>query len=73
VSDKRYVFIVDFENEQECGIGVVSTFAEEQRAESPTGPEIALVLRRLAKVYDDWPGTTVPVRYDAPRLPEERS
>lgn len=57
----RYQFIVEFESPDECGIGVIQGIKEE--GEMATGTEIALVLRKLAKVYDAWPGGTVPVKY----------
>jgi hypothetical protein len=64
----RYQFIVDFESPDECGIGVIQSIKED--GETPTGTEIAVVLRKLAAVYDNWPGTTIPVRYPAPKRDE---
>ena len=58
---RRYQFIVDFETIDECGIGVIPGIPEE--GEMASGAEIAVVLRKLAAVYDMWTGPTVPVRY----------
>ncbi len=60
---RRYQFIVDYESDNDCGIGVIPTI--EAEGETATSSEIAVVLRKLAKVYDRWPPgrPTIPVRY----------
>lgn len=49
----RYRFEVDWESPDEWGIGLVPGLKMPQGTE-PTGPELATVLRQLAKELDTW-------------------
>ena len=60
----RYRFEVDWESPDEWGIGVVPGIKMPSGTE-PTGPELATVLRQVAKELDKWPRRLTPIRYPA--------
>ena len=48
MADKRWRFVVEYENRDEWGLGVVPGKQAEEQAESPQNHEVVMVLRIVA-------------------------
>ncbi len=60
----RYRFEVDWESPNEWGVGVVPGL-KMPRGTQPTGPELATVLRQVAKELDEWGPKLPKIRFPA--------